>query len=247
MTPIIGISLDHSTEPTFAKRPWYALRCDYSNAVVSSGGVPILLPHIQEYIEKYLDMIDGLLLPGCDNDIDPKFYGEEVKYSEVNPESLRAGFELKLLEAAIKRGIPVLGICNGMQLMNVYYGGTLIQHIPAEIESNIAHKQEHPKNIPTHKIIIRENTKLSRLAHHDRELVVNSSHHQSVKKVGEGLIISAVAEDGVIEAIENPDYGFMLGCEWHPEYLVDNGIDVQIFQEFILAAASRGTDYRNKL
>jgi putative glutamine amidotransferase len=239
MKPIIGISLDHSTEQTFATRPWYALRCDYSNAVSAYGGVPIFLAHIEEHIEKYLDMIDGLLLPGCDNDIDPKFYGEEVKYPEVNPESLRAGFEMKLLNAAAKRmDIPVLGICNGMQLMNVFYGGSLIQHIPAEVESNILHKQDHPKNIPTHKIMIQKDTKLSNWSR-GSELNVNSSHHQAVKRLGEGLVISAIAEDGVIEAIEDPKHRFMIGCEWHPEYLVDNGIDLEIFREFISASSEK--------
>ena len=232
MRPIIGISLDRSTEKTFAMRPWYALRCDYSDAIFASGGIPILIPYIQDDIERYLDMIDGLLIPGGDNDIDPKFYGESVKYPTVNPESVRSVFELELVQRAMEKDMPILGICHGMQLINIACGGSLIQHIPAEVKNYISHKQDYPKEALTHKITIQENTKLSLLSR-SLELMVNSSHHQAVKKIGTGLIISAVAEDGVVEAIEHPKYKFLIGCEWHPEYLIDNGIDIEIFKEFI--------------
>ena len=230
MKPVIGISLDYSTEETFARRPWYALRCDYSSAISLSGGIPIFIPHLYEHIEKYVDMIDGLLIPGCDSDIHPILYGEEVKYSSVKPELLRAEFEIKLMEAALKKNIPFLGICHGMQLMNIFYGGTLIQHIPSEVVTNIIHRQDHPKTALTHKIIIKDNTKLSTM--------VNSSHHQAIKNIGSGLVVSAIAPDGVIEAIEDPSYKFMIGCEWHPEYMSKNGVDIEIFQEFIKSAAS---------
>ena len=237
MKPIIGISLDFLDNKTYSPRPWYALRHDYASAVTKYGGVPIFLTYAEDNFEAYLDLIDGLIIPGGDDHIPPKLYGQEIKYPEhFTSGEKRTIPEIKLLKLAIEReNIAILGICHGMQLINVAYGGTLIQYIPNDIKTDIKHLQPNPKNIASHKINIFPNTSLSRLARND-ELMVNSGHMQSIDKVANRFIISATSPDGVIEAIEDPTHPFLIGCQWHPEYVIDNGIDIELFESFIMNA-----------
>ena len=125
---------------------------------------------------------------------------------------------------------PVLGICGGQQLLNVVLGGTLIQHIPDSIDSIINHEQENPRNEPSHIVKITQNTKLHDITKVD-QMFVNSAHHQSVDVLGKDLIINSIANDGVIEGIENPNHKFCMGVQWHPEFLIDRK-DIEIFKAF---------------
>ncbi|MGC0371789.1 MAG: hypothetical protein DGJ47_000489 [Rickettsiaceae bacterium] len=231
--PIIGITLDltkDSEKYSYAPLPWYAVRADYSNAVEEFGGTAIMIP-ISDDIDSILDAIDGLIITGCDEDIDPKFYGQTIETNKIKTNDKRAIFEMELARKAMERDMPFLGICNGMQIINVITGGTLIQHIPDTHPSEINHEQPRPKNVPTHGINIVDNTLLDKLSP-EKSTSVNSTHHQAVDKVGDGFVVSAIAPDGIIEAIEAPDYKFLVGVEWHSEYL-NTDLDRNLFKELI--------------
>ena len=231
--PIIGIVLDlakDSEKYSYSHRPWYALRKDYSDCVNSHGGIAIMLTY-SDNIDELLDLVDGLIIPGGDEDINPKFYGQEVKSDKVKTNDARAEFELKLTKRAIERNIPLLGICNGLQIINVVLGGTLIQHIPDYYESHINHEQPHPKHEPSHSIIIEGGTLLSELTH-AKKVMVNTTHHQAIDIVGKELVVSARADDGIIEAIEFRNHKYLIGVQWHCEYL-NSELDSNLFKRLV--------------
>lgn len=209
--PIIAITLDHHTNSNgfyYSERPWYALRCDYSSIISRLGAVPIFISYEHDLIDDILALADGLIIPGGDYHIPPSFYGK--KSQTIEPGERRASYELALLRKALRSNLPILGICNGMQLLNVCHSGTL---------TNIKnHLQPSPKNLPFHKIKIEKKTKLWSIAGEVNEAMVTSAHTQAIDKLGQDLVIAAKAEDGVIEAIESTKHDFVIGVEWHPEY-----------------------------
>lgn len=236
--PVIGITLDlanDSAKYSYAKFPWYALRQNYADSIIKAGGVPIMIPYQLDSIDNILTIIDGLVIPGGDEDIHPKFYGQEIKSPKVKTNDERANFEFELLKKALAKDIPFLGICNGMQMLNIIFGGDLIQHIPDYIPSHINHEQPPPKNLPSHKITIKPATILAKLVEGKNEIMVNSTHHQAIGKVGNGLLVSAIAPDGIIEAIESTTHKFVVGVEWHPEYL-NSDLDLNLFKRLVEAA-----------
>ena len=191
----------------------------YLDALRWAGSVPVLIPvgSDQSLIEEYADKLDAVLLPGSPTDIDPIHYGCEPhpKLGRLFKERDQTDFHL--LEVAEGRRLPVLGICYGVQSLNVYRGGSLVQDIPAEIPAALAHDREgEPKEIKSHSIRLRENSRLSRL-HRQAEADVNSYHHQAVDVPGKNLSAVATAPDGVVEAIEDDRGPFTIGVQWHPE------------------------------
>lgn len=233
--PVIGMTLDYDTAPTYSSYPWYALKENYITAIEKMGGVPLLIPYVTPQISRYLDMIDGLLIPGGDSDINPQFYGCQERHACVITRDNRAQFELKLAEAALKRDLPMLGICGGQQILNVVLGGTLIQHIPDYVSSCLNHKKTQPRHQPSHTITIAEGTLLKQIL--GEEIIeVNSRHHQAVEKIGSHIKINAYAPDGVIEGIEVSNQRFCLGVQWHPEYL-HTPHDRNLFKAFIAECA----------
>ena len=220
---LIGITVDEEVKPTYSIYPWYALRKNYSESLEKVGATTILLPNNPAKVETYLNFLDGLLVTGGDFDVDPQIYGEVKQSPKVNIKKNRTDFELKITKLAIQRNLPILGICGGQQLLNVASGGTLIQHIPDKIKSKINHEQENPRNEGSHEITIFKESKLFQITKKNR-MYVNSAHHQAVEKLGKGMTINAVAEDGIIEGIENPDLDFCIGVQWHPEFLIDETI-----------------------
>jgi putative glutamine amidotransferase len=235
--PIIGLTLDHEPEGGWSAFPWYAIRENYCTAVRRAGGLPLLLPHEPDLAEAYLDAIDGLIVTGGGFDIDPALFGAEIRHPSVTTKERRTAFELAAAKGALARDMPVLGICGGQQLLNVALGGTLIQHIPDEVPGALPHRQPNPRNEPGHRVRIVAGTLLHRIAGAD-VFAVNSAHHQSVKAVGLGLVVDAVAEDGVIEGIEDPRRRFCVGVQWHPEFELSDG-DRRIFCALVAAAAGR--------
>lgn len=217
MKPVIGITLDYNTKDYYSKYPWYALRENYSEAVEKLGGIPLMLPYAISALDEYLNIIDGLLVTGGDFDIDPSLYNQKNS-GLSSTKAKRTAFEYEILKKALTQKIPILGICAGEQLLNVVLGGSLIQHIPDFVHTDIQHEQDYPKHVPTHKVSVKPNTLLARITQKS-EFMVNSTHHQAVHKLGKDLIPAAVAPDGIIEAIELPSHPFVLGIEWHPEYL----------------------------
>lgn len=232
--PIIGITLDQENKKTYSNFPWYAARKNYAECVTLCSGVPIFLPHVESRIDNYLEIINGLIITGGDFDVDPNLYGEK----DINPNVVlkpdRTNFELKITETAMKKKIPLLGICGGQQLLNVILGGSLFQHIPDEYKTNIAHEQENPRDQASHWVNIIKESKLFSITK-KKKIYVNSAHHQSVKTVAKNVVINATAPDGIIEGIEFTELDFCLGVQWHPEFLIDDS-DEKIFSSLIESA-----------
>jgi len=234
---IIGLTLDSEKPGGYSKFPWYAIRENYCGSIVRAGGMPILLPHEPGLAESYLELIDGLIVTGGAFDVDPALFGAATRHDSVTTKDRRTQFELAITRAALAADKPVLGICGGQQLLNVVLGGTLIQHIPDEVAGALAHEQPNPRNEPGHSVAIHPGTRLHAIAG-TTEARINSAHHQAVKSVGPGVVIDAVAPDGVIEGIELPEKRFCLGVQWHPEFEIDP-VDGAILQAFVAAAAER--------
>ncbi len=232
--PVIGLTLDSEPPGGYSKtHPWYALRENYCTAVVEAGGLPILLPHEPAQVGAYLGLINGLVVTGGAFDVDPALFGASSRHASVTTKDRRTEFELAVTKGALAADKPVFGICGGQQLLNVVLGGTLIQHIPDEIDGALAHEQPNPRTEPGHQVLIERGSVLHRITQADT-LEVNSAHHQAVKDVAPGIVIDARAPDGVIEGIEDPRRRFCIGVQWHPEYGISVG-DKRLFAAFIAA------------
>ncbi|HXS42624.1 MAG TPA: gamma-glutamyl-gamma-aminobutyrate hydrolase family protein [Stellaceae bacterium] len=232
--PVIGLTLDSEPPGGYSKtHPWYALRENYCTAVVEAGGLPILLPHEPEQVAAYLGLIAGLIVTGGAFDVDPALFGAASRHQSVTTKDRRTQFELAVTRGAVEADKPVFGICGGQQLLNVALGGTLIQHIPDEVENPLAHEQPNPRTEPGHRVLIERGTLLHQITQAD-SLDVNSAHHQAVKDVAPGIVVDARAPDGVIEGIEDPRRRFCVGVQWHPEYAISVG-DKRLFAAFIAA------------
>ena len=223
--PIIGVTLDYGDpategdESAFSKYRYYALRLHYTDVVIKAGGIPILIPFNEETVDTYADMVDGLLVPGGAHDVHPKYYGEE---DNIHPktnigEGDRAECERRLMKMFFDDKRPVLGICRGMQVMGVLFGGSMIQNIPDQLDTDVMHMQNYTAFKTVHELLIEKDTELFKI-YGEESTQINSAHRQAVKEAKGGLIVSGRAPDGVIEAIEHPDHPFYVGVQWHPEF-----------------------------
>jgi putative glutamine amidotransferase len=197
----------------------YELRETYADAVYAAGGAPLLIPLIPEpdYIDSVLDNLDGLCLSGAGNDIDPLRYGREPRPGLGLVIPRRDETDFLLLAGAEARQLPVLAICFGIQSLNVYRGGTLIQDITSDAPGSLKHMQEGQYERNSHSVSLSEGSLLAELAG-ATSVQVNSYHHQAVDAVGDGLEAIAWAPDSIIEAVINTRRGqFALGIQWHPE------------------------------
>lgn len=221
---IIGITPSYESSHISLNR----LYCDY---VISCGGLPVILPFFFEknHLSDICQIIDGIIFSGG-GDIAPSYYGENVLYDSSNTIQERDRYELSLINCILNNNIPFLGICRGIQLINVAMGGTLNQHITAHSET-------------THEININPETILYDLVK-ESKIKVNSFHHQSLKKIGNGLTISAYSNDGQTEAIELKNYPFGMGVQWHPERITiqnttGHKLSIEIFSSLIKAAKTK--------
>lgn len=238
--PLIGLTLDH--EPggpgQYSAFPWYALRANYMSAVIKAGGLPVALPYAPCLSEQMIARLDGLIVTGGAFDIAPSLYGEEQAVETVRLKPSRTAAECALIEAARARGLPVFGICGGMQLLAAMLGGSLIQDIASSVPDALPHEQPNPRDEAGHIVILEPDTLLARIVGRP-SMAVNSSHHQAVRAISRARV-AARAEDGVIEAIEDPSMPFCIGVQWHPEFSIDPG-DEALMTAFVAAARERMT------
>ncbi|MER8377177.1 gamma-glutamyl-gamma-aminobutyrate hydrolase family protein [Mesorhizobium sp. M1406] len=227
--PRIGITPD--INDLAAPETEYVVRQNYADAISKAGGLPFLLPY-REHVHDYLDAIDGLLVTGGMFDIDPALYGQAARKDYVMKPA-RTDFERALIEGALSRAMPVVGICNGMQLLAVCLGGELVQDIPTEIDSALEHKPDQSASIAHHRIEISGTSRHLQMPRGEVH-EVNSVHHQSVLP-SDAYQVLAVSPDGVVEALEKKDGGFAVGVQWHPEYGVAD-IDALIFDALLAKA-----------
>ena len=234
MLPRIGLT------PAVDDAGLASLPYPYSRAIELAGALPLPLANIEDgaAMDAFLDTCDGIFFTGG-MDIVPARYGEVTQPFCGETQPKRDTLELALLEKALGRGMPILAICRGCQLVNVFFGGTLYQDLPTERKSEIAHRQTEGIYAPSHDILIAKDTPLFSLTGAAR-MVGNSFHHQAVKTVGDGLAVMAEAEDGVIEGLYAPGYPYLRAYQWHPERLYEyDEKNRRIFADFLAAASKK--------
>src|SRR3954451_246197 len=214
---------------------------DYVASVERSGARARVL-EVSESPRAVLQSIHGVLLTGG-GDVDPAFYGEDRHETVEDAEPGRDEFEIDLARRAMEQDLPILAICRGAQVLNVAAGGTLVQDIPTGVSTDLSHSITEPKNRVAHGIEVaadsRLHSALGGAVDASCACRVNSRHHQSVGKLGQRLVASAKAPDGVIEGIEAPDAAFCVGVQWHPENFWRTGEFKPLFDAFVEAARNR--------
>lgn len=232
--PIIAISgsIIKEKQGEFANYPRSYVNDDYVQAVALNGGIPLIIPVTQNLkdINAIIESVDGLILSGG-HDVYPYHYGQEPNILLGETFKERDLFEYELIRCAISKGMPILGICRGLQLLNTYFDGTLYQDLSL-LKESLKHNQVSNPTSATHLITIDPHSELFEIFE-ENEVFVNSFHHQVIKDLGENLIVSAMSSDGVIEAIENQDLN-ILAVQFHPEMMfkADEKMN-RIFEYFI--------------
>jgi putative glutamine amidotransferase len=235
--PLIGITT-YAQEASWGvwRLPAALIPLDYVDAVERAGGRPVLIPPSEDGVGETLDALDGIVFSGG-ADVEPSRYGADPHPETDAPQERRDAGEMALLEAALERDMPTLAICRGFQLLNVARGGNLVQHLPDDVGSD-----EH-KRIPgvfaQHPVQVRDGSRLAAMVGGRSD--VTSHHHQGIGLVGEGLVETAWAEDGTLEAVEDPTLRFAVGVQWHPEAGEDESLFEGLVREARAYRASRET------
>lgn len=235
--PLIGLTASHDM-----KNGSIAMNPLYPNAVRRFGGLPVVLPLelTEAEADALTDTLDGILFTGGP-DVHPFLFGEETLSGCGEVSVLRDQIELALFRRMYDKKKPILGICRGAQFINVALGGSIYQDLASQFheEHPIAHRQPFPCVSPSHRVRLLPSTKLADLVG-SSVIEVNSMHHQAVKTPAEGLTVSALAPGDLIEALEMPDYPFLMGVQWHPEYLVGKYPHAdRLFQTFVEACGAQ--------
>ncbi|OYD07784.1 gamma-glutamyl-gamma-aminobutyrate hydrolase family protein [Paludifilum halophilum] len=229
MFPAIGVTVSTREESVMA------LNRDHTDAVFRAGGIPLMLPYtlVPEQLQATADRIDGLLLTGGD-DIDPGLFGEEPipGLGPVEPE--RDRMEIALSRKMMEAGKPILAVCRGCQILNIAAGGDMYQDLNAQREKGLQHAQKAPRSHPSHSVHVKEDTRLHAMVG-GSEYRVNSFHHQAVRRLADGFMVSATASDGVIEAFESLHHPFVMGVQWHPENMPSDSVARQLFTSLVAA------------
>ena len=222
-----------------------ALGLPYLRGLEAAGGLPVVMPPLgEDAIEPLLDRLDGICLSGGP-DLDPGTYGAEP-HPELGPtEPDLDRFELAVARRADAREMPILAICRGTQALNIVRGGALHQHLP-DLSDEIAHRQKTPGDQPSHPVEVEPEQPPGGGARRRVEIDVNSFHHQAIDRLGEGLVVSARAPDGTIEAVEDPRRRFLIGVQWHAETLVHRPYEAALFERFVDACRDDGAEFRRR-
>jgi putative glutamine amidotransferase len=212
---------------------------DYEESVRRAGGEPTVLDYRTHPVAEVLRQFDGVLLAGG-GDVLPSIYGEAAHPAFNAAEPGRDEYEIELVKRALAADVPLFAICRGIQVLNVALGGTLVQDIAAELASTLPHQVREPRFAIAHDVWMAAGSLLERLMREriteGDEVPVNSRHHQAIKQLGKGLVVSGTAPDGVIEAAEDPNRRFCLGVQWHPENFYRTGEFSPLFEGFVKAA-----------
>lgn len=236
--PLIGITTRQAQTPEGLQA--FSLLRAYVEAVLEAGGMPLLIPVAlpASQAAPILDRVDALILSGG-GDIHPQFFPGMPHPLVDGLDIERDALELTLARRAVEKGKPLLGICRGCQVLNVALGGTLYTHLPDQLENSLEHSLPGTqRRTLAHTVRIRRDSRLGNILG-EQVLQVNSLHHQGVAKLGEGLQASAWAEDGLIEGIELEDRPFVIGVQWHPEWLTDQEPMRRLFRQLVLEASSQ--------
>jgi putative glutamine amidotransferase len=217
------------------RQPEIVLGMTYVGAVEDAGGVPVVLPPLDDrHVAPLVDQLAGICVSGGP-DIDPSSYGAEP-HPKLGPvESRLDAFELAVVRRADAVGLPVLGLCRGAQVLNVARGGTLHQHVPDVSDGSVTHRQTEPGTVTTHDVRIEPGSRLASIVGPE-DLDVNAFHHQAVDRLGRGLRAVAWADDGIVEAIEGDGEALYLGVQWHGETLVHLPRHLRVFEALVEAA-----------
>ncbi len=239
MKPLILVTLDlGEVERRGVPFPTAYAKLAYARAVEAAGGLPLFVAPTREpgLAQQLCVRLDGLIVTGGAFDIEPERYGKKSDgQARVDaPKPLRTELEWALIEGALARDRPVLGICGGMQLLNVVLGGTLILDIQTANPAALDHEQPTSPALPAHRVQLLPGTRLAAAVGRP-EIEVNTTHHQAVDQLGKGLVVAGTSPDGVIEAIEHRDRAGVLGVQWHPELLGDSA-SAAIYSLFVRAA-----------
>jgi putative glutamine amidotransferase len=221
-----------------------ALGLPYLRGLEAAGGLPMVMPPLDEdAIEPLLDRVDGICLSGGP-DLDPQTYDRDPhpELGPIEPDLDR--FELAVARRADAREMPILAICRGTQALNIVRGGILHQHLP-EISTEISHRQKTAGDQTSHAVAVEPGSRLA-LALGGSELAVNSFHHQAIDRLGDGLVVSARAPDGTIEAVEDPGRSFLIGVQWHAETLLHRPYEAALFKSFVDACRADSAEFRRR-
>ena len=250
--PRIGIPWRTSEEGIASTQPWQGKNRHYAEAVGRAGGQPVELAlNDPQALQSLLPTLDGFVLPGSPADVDPREYGRQNTGKSEAADWGREQTDRAILKHAFAEEKPVLAICFGCQLLNVFLGGTLIQDLRSETATQLAHRRkdlipELPED-PCHPARFEPGSHLAALAG-GAEAVVNSSHHQSIEQPGKGLKITGRAPDGIVESVEwTGDANWVTGVQWHPERMTGDALADRLFAEFMAAARSAQKLHTGKL
>lgn len=237
MRPLIGVTTGRSPRPP--NRFQYAVNSEYVAAVEEVGGIAVSLPAQPRAVPEVIAALDALILTGG-GDIDPVHYGQPLHPATRSIDPDRDHFELDLTRMAVERGLSLLGICRGIQVLNVALGGTLIQDIPDQVPAALVHQTPEDAPIATHRVRLQANSRLAALIQ-CTDLLTNSSHHQAIQSLAPALRAVGWSQDGVVEAVESMDQAFVIGVQWHPELLFrDAALHRRLFAGLVAACANRG-------
>jgi putative glutamine amidotransferase len=234
LKPLIGITTTNILKSS--KTPKYGANELYAEAISNSGGLPVLIPLnlSQDDLDTLLCRLDGILFSGG-GDIHPRKYGGELHPQVKGVEQSRDEVEIHLIQSVIETGKPFLGICRGLQVINVAMGGSLYEHLQDQLSGGVTHDNHTlPRDFLAHSVSIEANSQLSQILS-TSQARVNSLHHQGVRKLADGLLPTAYAPDELIEAFELPGHSFGLAVQWHPEELLEHEAMRKLFQAFIHA------------
>lgn len=235
--PLIALAAAHITHK--GRVPDYEINEMYVKAVLAAGGLPVIVPSSMPASDwsQLIDTFDGFLFSGG-GDIDPTHYGGKVAANSYGFSEERDRFELGLVPLIIKSDKPLLGICRGAQVLNVALGGTLVGDIGTELPGAAKHDwfPSYARDRRVHQVNVLPETQLYSFLG-QKLVLTNSLHHQAIKQLGQGLVLCATSDDGVVEAVEMPGKGFVVGVQWHPEHLQDDAAMRALFEGLVKATS----------